>query len=98
MDGAQKLSDQGTKKLVQAGELTAQNYGEMYATMTAGAKRAEAENMAFGAPTDAIGLTAYSYVIQGDDGEGSRNLTRGLGGLAILGAGGGVFALRRRLV
>jgi putative membrane protein len=98
VDGAQKLSDQGTKKLVQAGELTAQNYGEMYATMTAGAKRAEAENMAFGAPTDAIGLTAYSYVIQGDDGEGSRNLVRGLGGLAILGAGGGVLALRRRLV
>ena len=98
VDGAQKLSDQGTKKLVQAGELTAQNYGEMYATMTAGAKRAEAEDMAFGAPTDAIGLTAYSYVIQGDDGEGSRNLVRGLGGLAILGAGGGVFALRRRLV
>lgn len=98
VDGAQKLSDQGTKKLVQAGELTAQNYGEMYATMTAGAKRAQTEDMAFGAPAHAVGLTAYSYVIQGDDGEGGRNLVRGLGGLAILGAGGGVFAVRRRLV
>jgi putative membrane protein len=66
--------------------------------MTAGAKRAQTEDMAFGAPAHAVGLTAYSYVIQGDDGEGGRNLVRGLGGLAILGAGGGVFAVRRRLV
>ena len=42
--------------------------------------------------------TAYSYVIKGDDGEGGRNLARGVGGLAILGAGGAVFALRRRLI
>ena len=66
--------------------------------MTAGAKRAQTEDMAFGAPADAVGLTAYSYVIQGDDGEGGRNLTRGLGGLAILGAGGAVFGLRRRFI
>jgi putative membrane protein len=98
VDGAQKLSDQGTKKLIAAGTTTAQSYGELYATMTAGAKRAQAEDMAFGAPKDAVGLTAYSYVISGDDGEGGRNLTRGAGGLALLGAGGAVFALRRRLV
>ncbi len=70
----------------------------MYATMTAGAKRAQTEEMAFGAPQDAVGLTAYSYVIKGDDGEGGRNLARGLGGLAVLGAGAGVFALRRRFI
>ncbi|QWZ09420.1 hypothetical protein KRR39_06530 [Nocardioides panacis] len=98
VDGAQRLSDEGTKKLISAGTTTAQSYGELYATMTAGAKRAQTEDMAFGAPTDAVGLTAYSYVIQGDDGEGGRNLTRGLGGLAILGAGGAVFALRRRFI
>ena len=98
VDGAQRLSDEGTKKLIEAGDSTAQNYGELYAVMAAGAERADNEDMAFGAPDDAIGLTAYSYIIQGDDGEGSRNLARGLGGLAILGAGAGVFALRRRLV
>ena len=98
VDGAQKLSDQGTKKLIEAGTTTAQSYGEMYATMTAGAERAQTEDMAFGAPEDAIGLTAYSYVIKGNDGEGGRNLARGVGGLAILGAGGAVFALRRRLI
>ena len=98
VDGAQRLSDEGTKKLIAAGTTTAQSYGELYATMTAGAKRAQTEDMAFGAPSDAVGLTAYSYVIQGDDGEGGRNLTRGLGGLAILGAGGAVFGLRRRFI
>jgi len=97
-NGAQRLSDEGTKKLIGAGESTAQNYGELYATMVAGAQRADKEKMAFGAPDDAIGLTAYSYIIKGDDGEGSRNLVRGLGGLAILGAGGAVFALRRRFI
>ena len=97
VDGAQQLSDQGTKKLIAAGTSTAQNYGELYATLVAGSKRAKTESMAFGAPKDALGLTAYSYVIKGADGEGSRNLTRGLGGVALLGAGGAVFALRRRL-
>ncbi len=97
-DGAQELSDRGTKKLIGAGQSTAQDYGEMYATMAAGAQRARSESMAFGAPQGAVGLTAYDYVIQGDDGEGGRNLARGVGGLALLGAGAGAFALRRRLV
>ena len=98
VDGAQRLSDEGTKKLVEAGEDTAQNYGELYATIAAGAERADAEEMAYGAPEGATGLTAYSFVIQGEDGEGSRNLTRGLTGLALLGAGAGAFALRRRFI
>jgi putative membrane protein len=97
-DGAQELSARGTKKLIGAGQSTAQDYGEMYATMAAGAQRARSESMAFGAPQGAVGLTAYDYVIQGDDGEGGRNLARGVGGLALLGAGAGAFALRRRLV
>ena len=98
MDGAQRLSDEGTSKLVEAGEDTAQSYGELYATMEAGSERAQTENMAYGAPQDAIGLTAYSFVIEGENGEGGRNLARGLAGLAVLGAGAGAFALRRRLV
>ncbi|MGZ8736796.1 MAG: hypothetical protein ACXWW7_06495, partial [Nocardioides sp.] len=78
VDGAQRLSDEGTKKLVAAGEDTAQNYGEMYATISAGAERADNEKMAYGAPEGAFGLTAYSFIIQGEDGEGGRNLARGL--------------------
>ncbi len=95
--GAQRLSDEGTKKLAEAGTSTAQSYGQLYATMVAGSKRAQHEDMAFGAPKDALGLTAYNYVINGDDGETGRNLARGLAGVALLGAGAGVFALRRRL-
>ena len=98
VDGAERLSNEGTKKLVEAGEDTAQNYGELYATIEAGSERAQTENMAYGAPEGAMGLTAYSFVIEGENGEGGRNVARGVAGLAILGAGAGAFALRRRLV
>ena len=98
VDGAQMLSDKGTSKLVEAGEDTTQTYGQMYATMRAGAERAQTEDMAYGAPEGAAGLTAYSYVIQGEDGEAGRNWARGLAGMALLGLGGGGFLLRRRLI
>ncbi len=98
VDGAQRLSTEGTQKLIEAGDATAENYGELYASMQAGAKRAQVEDMAIGAPEDAIGLTAYSYVIQGEDGESGRNLGRGLGSLALLGLGSGLFAFRRRFI
>ncbi len=98
VDGAQELSDKGTSKLVEAGEDTTQTYGQMYATMQAGAERAQTEDMAYGAPEGAAGLTAYSYVIQGEDGEATRNWARGLAGMALLGLGAGGFLLRRRLV
>jgi putative membrane protein len=97
-DGAQRLSDEGTSKLVEAGEATAQNYGEMYATIEAGAERAQTEKMVYGAPENAIGLAAYSYEIKGEDGAAGRNLTKGLGAMALLGAGAGAFVLRRRIV
>ena len=97
VDGAQRLSDEGTKKLIKAGKDTAQNYGELYATIDAGAQRADTEAMAYGAPAGAQGLTAYSFIINGEDGEGGRNLARGLAGLGLLAAGAGAFALRRRV-
>ncbi len=97
VNGAQRLSTEGTKQLIKAGEDTAQTYGEQYATFEAGALRASTQDMAFGAPQGALGLTAYSYVIQGTSGETGRNWTRGLAGLALLGAGAGAFAFRRRL-
>jgi putative membrane protein len=97
-DGAQQLSDEGTSKLVDAGQSTAQNYGEMYATLEAGAQRAQDEDMVYGAPEGAIGLAAYSYEIKGEDGESGRNVARGLGGAAVLAAGAGAFALRRRFI
>ena len=95
-EGAQRLSDEGTKKLIAAGESTTSEYGEMVSVITAGAERGSAEKMAYGAPDDAEGLTAYSYIIKGENGQDSRNLTRALGGLAVFGAAGGVFLLRRR--
>ncbi|HET7195638.1 MAG TPA: hypothetical protein VFI99_11685, partial [Nocardioides sp.] len=55
VDGAQELSDKGTSKLVEAGKDTTQTYGQMYATMEAGAERAQTEDMAYGAPEGAAG-------------------------------------------
>ena len=97
-DGAQELSDKGTSKLVDAGLSTAQEYGLMYAVLEAGGERADKSKMMVGAPEEAIGLAAYSYEIKGEDGEGGRNVTRGLAGLALLGAGAAAFGIRRRLV
>ncbi|HET8615260.1 MAG TPA: hypothetical protein VFL94_07020 [Actinomycetales bacterium] len=95
-DGAQRLSDEGTKKLVEAGKSTAADYGEKYALIVAGAERAKSEGMAYGAPAGATGVTAYSLELAGMDGEGSRNLGRGLGALAVLGIGTAAAGLVRR--
>jgi putative membrane protein len=96
-EGAQRLSNEGTRKLIAAGQATASSYGDMVAVIKAGGQRGSAEKMAYGAPDGAMGLTAYSYIIKGEDGEGGRNMTRALGGLALFGAAGGLFLLRRRL-
>jgi putative membrane protein len=98
VDGAQRLSDEGTKKLVAAGEQTAQEYGKQYALIMAGAELAQDGKMIVGAPEESIGLAAYTYEVQGEDGESNRNLAKAVGGLALLAAGGGLFLLRRRFV
>jgi putative membrane protein len=95
-DGATKLSKKGTQKLVDAGSETTVEFGTKYAALEAGADRAHEDAMAFGAPEGAQGLTAYTYEIRGEDGEGTRNWGRGIAGLAVFGLGAGVYALRRR--
>ncbi len=85
-------------QLIAAGEDTAQEYGKLYATIEAGAARADAEKMAYGAPEGSMGLTAYSYELLGDDGQGTRNTKRGLVALGLAGLGAGGLLLRRRLV
>ncbi|WGL53913.1 hypothetical protein P5P86_08810 [Nocardioides sp. BP30] len=94
--GAKKLSVKGSQKIAAAGEDTAQSYGEMYAELVAGAKRANTEAMAVGAPKGASSLMAYQFVITGADGQVGRNVTRTLlgGGLLVVAAGG--MLLRRR--
>ena len=95
-DGATRLSEEGMSQLIAAGETTAQDYGKLYAMIGAGAERAKTEKMAYGAPENAQGLTAYSFELVGDDGEGGRNATRGVAALLLLGAGLGAWGLRRR--
>ncbi|HET8595891.1 MAG TPA: hypothetical protein VFM07_11635 [Intrasporangium sp.] len=95
-DGAQRLSDEGTKKLVEAGKATATDYGQKYALIEAVAKRAKQEGMAYGAPEGAAGFTAYSLELAGLDGEGSRNVGRAAGALGAFTLGGGLLWWRRR--
>ena len=94
--GAKQLSTKGSQKIAAAGAETAQSYGEMYAEIVAGAKRANTDSMAVGAPKDATALTAYQFIITGADGQGGRNVTRTMlaGGLLVVAAGG--LLLRRR--
>lgn len=96
VDGAGRLSDEGMSKLIDAGEDTAQDYGKLYAVIAAGAERADAEKMAYGAPEGARGLTAYSFELVGDDGEGGRNATRGIAAALLLVLGLAALGLRRR--
>lgn len=98
VDGAGRLSKEGTRVMAGKGAESAVTYGELYATLEAGAERADAEKMAFGAPDGATGLTAYNFIVKGEDGESGRNWARALTGLGLLAAGGGVFAFRRRLL
>lgn len=96
VDGASRLSAEGMSQLKAAGAKAAVDYGTLYAEIAAGAGRAQAESMAFGAPKDAAGLTAYSFVIRGADGETDRNLARGAGAFALLALASGISVLRRR--
>ena len=97
-EGAAKLSAEGTSKLVEAGKSTASDYGLKYAVMVAGAERAKTEAMAYGAPVDAAGATAYSLDLSGANGDGGTDVGRGVGALALFGAGGGLVFFRRRFI
>jgi putative membrane protein len=96
--GATQLSAEGSSKLVEAGKATASDYGLKYAVLVAGAERAKAEGMAYGAPAGASGATAYSLDISGANKNGGTNAGRGVGALALFGAGGALVFFRRRLV
>lgn len=96
--GASKLSAEGTSKLVAAGRSTAADYGLKYAVIVAGAERAQTEGMAYGAPADAAGATAYSLEISGANGDGGTSMGRGVGALALFGTGAGLVMFRRRIV
>jgi len=96
--GASRLSAEGTSKLVAAGKSTAADYGLKYAVIAAGAERAKTEGMAYGAPADAAGATAYSLEISGANGDGGTSMGRGVGALALFGSGAGLVMFRRRIV
>jgi putative membrane protein len=96
--GAEKLSVEGTSKLVDAGISTASDYGLKYATIVAGADRAKTEAMAYGAPLNAAGTTAYSLEISGASTDPGASMARGLGALVLFGLGVGLILFRRRTV
>ena len=94
-EGATKLSVEGTSKLVASGKSTAADYGLQYATIVAGAQRANTEAMAYGSPADAAGTTASALEISGANTNGGTSIGRGVGGLALFAAGAGLIVYRR---
>lgn len=98
VSGAHQLSQKGSKKLAAAGASTAVSYGVMYGELEAGAKRVHQDGMAYGAPAGAQGLTAYDYILVGDDGQGGREAHRGMVAGGALVIGGAVWLVRRRLL
>lgn len=93
-EGADRLSKEGTSKLIEAGDETASDYGLKYALIEAGAARA-ASAQPYGSPEGATALTAYKFEIAGADGAGSANLKRGIAAIVLM-AGAGLFAAVRR--
>lgn len=84
--------------LLAAGISTATDYGLKYAVIVAGADRARTEAMAYGAPVDATGTTAYSLEISGASADVGMSMGRLLGALTLFGLGAGLILFRRRSV
>lgn len=93
-EGANRLSEEGTSKLIDAGDETASDYGLKYALIEAGALRAGSAQP-YGSPRGATALTAYKFELASAEGAESSNLKRGLGALVILAACMALAALRR---
>lgn len=96
VDGTQRLSDEGTSQVVVSGQGTAEDFGVKYAVLSAGAERAQAEGMAYGAPEGAAGATAYSIEIAGADGSGVSSLGRLIAAVVLFAGGIGLATLARR--
>ena len=54
------------------------------------------DGMIYGAPAGSMGLMAYDFEFNGNDGQGSRNVERLILAIVLGGLGLGALALRRR--
>ena len=93
--GADRLSKEGTKKLIAAGDKTASDYGLKYALLAAGAERALTAQP-YGSPEGATALTAYKFELAGADDSGSANAKRGIAAIALLAGTAGFATIRRK--
>jgi len=94
-EGADRLSKEGTSKLVEAGDETASDYGLKYALIEAGADRS-ATAQPYGSPEGATELTAYKFELAGASGEDSANAKRGLAAVVLLAGAAAVAGFRRK--
>ncbi len=97
-EGANRLSEEGTKVLQQAGADAAISFGTRVAVLEASAERTADGGLPFGAPEGALAAAAYRYDLNGADGSGAQTTGQIVAGVAIAGAaaaGAGVMARRR---
>jgi putative membrane protein len=96
VDGAGKLSSQGTSQLVASGDDTAKSYGKQYATMQALNKKGADNALPVGAPkgsTDNRG--AFDITLAGVGHQGPGSPGRGIAAIVILGIGAAATTLLR---
>ncbi|MGA7689657.1 MAG: hypothetical protein WCA29_10585, partial [Jiangellales bacterium] len=96
--GAERLSAEGTSQLVEAGEETAQGFGERVALVEAAAERTADGGLPYGGPEDAIVAAAYRYDLEAATGRTAQNTGRLVGAAVVAGAaavGAGLLARRR---
>lgn len=93
--GADRLSKEGTSKLIEAGDQTASDYGLKYALIAAGSDRA-ANALPYGAPEGATGKAAYKFELAASEEAGSANKKRGILAAALLAGVAGIAVARRK--
>ncbi|MGZ5374246.1 MAG: hypothetical protein ACXWXC_09680, partial [Aeromicrobium sp.] len=94
-EGAERLSKEGTSKLIEAGDETASDYGLKYALIAAGSDRA-ANALPYGAPEGATGKAAYKFELAASEEAGSANQKRGILAAALLAGVAGIAVARRK--
>jgi putative membrane protein len=95
--GAERLSAEGTQLLIEAGEDTAQSFGEQVAMLEASAERTADGGLPFGGPQGAIVAAAYRYDLSAATGATAQNTGQLIAAAVIAGAAvAGATVLARR--
>jgi putative membrane protein len=99
VDGTKQLSEQGTQKLIEAGNNTAMDFGERFAIIEAAAETTKDGGLPYGAPEQSdLASAAYTMDLAGEGSPSGSDATKGIVALVLIGgaaAGGAALSARR---